>query len=289
MACTSRVDRHMSLDFGLQDSMVCQKQKNRWLFHIEDVSVTGRSISGIPALPPLKSNRPKFSFREQQVQHLVQSIYYPIKADWGTINLTLYDLGIGGNPVLDWIKTMYRPEGKTTSPEWQPMLLASRGGNVIRALKKNGFLCLYDGCGEIIESWTYENCYPKSVNWGDLDMATGDVVVVEIELRYDRAYIGIGGSNVSGQASGEGSNTSDDGEIYNRSLGEEDMELRSGETAGRDFSSTITTGITTGREQLPGGSATSISVGDLKFTLPIGHKGPPTLQQIALATKLAAL
>ena len=42
--------------------------------------------------------------------------------------------------------------------------------------------------GDILEQWIYENVYPSEINWGELDMDSSDVVVVEMTLRFDRAY-----------------------------------------------------------------------------------------------------
>ena len=38
-------------------------------------------------------------------------------------------------------------------------------------------LQLYDGCGNIVEQWAIEHCYPLNVDFGELDMNSSDVVV----------------------------------------------------------------------------------------------------------------
>ena len=76
--------------------------------------------------------------------------------------------------------------------------------------KQSAQLELYDGCGNIVESWNYEGIYPVNVDFDNLDMATGDILMVNLTLRYDRAYmvgqnlpdggdpfIGSGGQNTS--------------------------------------------------------------------------------------------
>ena len=64
-------------------------------------------------------------------------------------------------------------------------ILCHRAGT----LSSNATLCMYDGCGKVTESWRYENCYPREVNFGDLDMSDMSLVIIEISLRYDRAYV----------------------------------------------------------------------------------------------------
>ena len=48
--------------------------------------------------------RPKLNFREMQAEHLNETIYYPGKPDWQTIQITLYDRCINTNhPVWAWV------------------------------------------------------------------------------------------------------------------------------------------------------------------------------------------
>jgi hypothetical protein len=168
----------MAFDFGLGDRNGCQKLKSRWLFKIDQVSATTN------ALPPLKGARPHIEFKEQQISHLVQHIYYPVMSEWKPITLTLYDNQAHNNPVFTWMQTLYDPS--STDNEWRPVF---RPGAEEGNFKRTAKLCLYDGCGEVIETWTYENAYPQSINWGTLDMADSNFVTVDITLRYDRAYV----------------------------------------------------------------------------------------------------
>lgn len=174
------VDRdNMGLDFGLNGLQACfPKFTNRWLFQIEGISATA------DALPPFKSSRPQLDFKEQQVAHLVQSVYFPLMVEWKPITLTLYDNKANKNPVFDWIKQVYDPNGEI---EWRPVY--SSGCSETTCFKRNALLCLYDGCGKVSETWKFENIYPQAVNFGELDMASANIVTIELTLRYDRAYI----------------------------------------------------------------------------------------------------
>lgn len=177
IGCANR-DR-MGLDFGLEDPNTCFKQNNRWLFQIEGISAAAN------ALPPLKASRPQLEFKEQQIAHLVQNIYYPIMAEWKPITLTLYDIRSDFNPVFEWVRQIYDPNGVT---EWRPVFTRNAISEASN-FKRTGLLCLYDGCGSVIEKWKFENCYPQAVNWGELNMAESNIVTVDITLRYDRAYV----------------------------------------------------------------------------------------------------
>lgn len=162
--------RSMGLPF---DANTCFKRKNRWLLIIPDVS-----DDGINVLAPSKGARPSVSFKEIEAQHLNETIYFPGKPDWKPITLTLYDVKKNQHPVFEWIRRVYDPEN----------------GDYFGSLQ-NGFkinevnLELYDGCGEKIESWIFESVYASSVEFGDLDMTSSEILTCEITLRYDRAYV----------------------------------------------------------------------------------------------------
>ena len=159
------------MDMGIgKVRYACFKNKNRWMFTID-----GISEDGVNALPPNKAARPSLSFKEIEVQHVNEIVYLPGKPDWKPINLVLYDIKKNKHPVLEWIKTIYNPE----TGEYK---LDSK-------FKKKAKLELFDGCGKVIESWVFEEAWPNNIEWGDLDMSTSEIVVVDLTLRYSRAYI----------------------------------------------------------------------------------------------------
>ena len=155
----------------------CWRRKCRWYFYIDGIA------DPINALPPQKSARPSLNVKEFQVEHLTETIYFPAKPDWKPVSLVLYDSKKSGNPVFDWLKILYDPD----KGNW--------GSNGIKGnangsgWKKKATLDMLDSCGNILETWVYENAWPNSIEWGDLDMASSEIVMVDLTLRYDRAYI----------------------------------------------------------------------------------------------------
>lgn len=165
--------RNMGFDFGLSDPNACFKRKNRWLFKITDISA-----DGINSLPPSKASRPSLSFKEIEVPHLNETIYMPGKPDWKPVTLTLYDLKKNVHPIFNWLAQIYNPKNDSFS-----------GASCDGFKKPEGILELYDGCGDILESWVFESIWPQSIEFGDLDMTSGEVITCDLTLRYDRAYI----------------------------------------------------------------------------------------------------
>lgn len=179
-------EQRMGLHFGLEmeKSETCKRQF-RWLFEIPGVAAD--NDPGVPALPPEKSARPNLSFKEMEVKHLIEDVYYPAKPDWKPINITLFDLKKQKHPVWDWIKKVYDvKQGK-----WNPPIPTSSNPQAFAS--KNMFikdcsLTMYSGCGTAVETWTFEDAWPQTINFGTLDMNQSGIMTCEITLRYARAY-----------------------------------------------------------------------------------------------------
>lgn len=163
----------MGFDFGLGSRDTCFMRKFRWLFKIPDISASGTN-----SLPPDKGARPSLSFKEIEVQHLNETVYFAGKPEWKPVNLTLYDLKRNMNPIFTWLKEQYNPcEGQWKAP----------ASNTWK--KAFARLELYDGCGNIQETWIFENVWPQVLEWGELDMSNNEYISVDLTLRYDRAYV----------------------------------------------------------------------------------------------------
>lgn len=166
---------NMGFGFGLEKSKNCFKRKFRWLLVIPGISAS--NTDGVNALPPSRSARPNLSFKEIQVEHLNETIYLPSKPDWKPITLHLYDLQKNEHPIFKWIQSIYNPSTGHMSPPVD--------GEFI----KEANLFMLDGCGEIVESWIFENIWPNAVDFGELDMGSSEIVTCDLTLRYARAYI----------------------------------------------------------------------------------------------------
>ncbi len=165
----------MGMQFGLEGTGQYCKRQFRWVFMVP--KVVGDESPGANALPPEKSARPSLAFKEMNVNHLIEEVFYPAKVEWKPITITLYDLSRKTHPVFDWIKEIYNPDAGTFKP--------ANSGQFI----KECYLKMLDATGETIETWTFEDAWPQSVNFQTLDMGTTGVMMCEISLRYARAYI----------------------------------------------------------------------------------------------------
>ena len=124
------------------------------------------------------------TFKTTEAQHLHETVYFPAKPDWKPINLTLFDLVRNENPIIKWINELY---------EVTPTEVYYKTSTV--GFKKDAKLELYDGCGEIIETWVFENIGIENAEFGELDHSEAGIVFIDLTLRYDRAYLQVGDSD----------------------------------------------------------------------------------------------
>jgi hypothetical protein len=150
------------------------KRKFHWVFSIP-------GISGSSGLPCKVGARPSINFREIEIQHVNEIIYFPGKPEWKQLQLTLFDIEENEtgatHPIMQWIEAAYDPRGG----DWFPSF-----NNAFR--KQTGTLTMLDGCGEPGEMWSFDGLWPQTADFGELDMSNYDIATCEVTLRYDRAY-----------------------------------------------------------------------------------------------------
>ena len=174
----------MGLAFGLDGNARVCKRRHRALFSIPGVCADPAQ-TGVRTLPPSKAARPTLAFQEMQAKHLNEDIYYPAKADWRPITLTMYDIRVdgGSHPVFDWFKQAYLPSGQNgTDGTWTPSV---DSGMLIPQVT----LEAYDGCGNVVERWIFEVVWPQTITFGEVDMGSNDIMTCDVSLRYARAYL----------------------------------------------------------------------------------------------------
>ena len=174
----------MGMQMGLEgDGRFCKRQF-RWIFTVDRVIGDLSSSGSMDCLPPEKSARPNLSFKEMNVQHLNEEVFYPAKPDWKPITVTVFDLQKSSHPIWKWLNELYYVDAQTATFK-EPN--ATPGPNV--GFIRQCTLQLFNGCGDVVETWIYDDCWPQSVNFQPLDMTQNGLVMCEITLRYARAYI----------------------------------------------------------------------------------------------------
>lgn len=173
------------------------KRKFRWTFEVQNVCAGKNVNTGV--VPPWYvklASRPNVTFDETEINFLQGKMFIPGKATFETISVTYYDIGpVKSTNILylyNWIGSVYNFLGAPTGPapggnngagSWENPTMSSfaRGPG---GYGGTGLLMLWDGGGKAIEQWTIYDCWPQSVNFGDLDYSSSDECNIELTLRY---------------------------------------------------------------------------------------------------------
>ena len=95
------------MGIGFASSVVFKRQ-NRFIMHIPDVTHVGNSSVRIynKVLLEEKSARPKLSYKEIEVNHVIETIRFAGRPEWDNLQVSLYDVA-QSNPAWGWITSNY--------------------------------------------------------------------------------------------------------------------------------------------------------------------------------------
>ena len=182
----------MAINMGLgrigQPDIV-HKRKFRWTFE-----VTRQGRGSVPASFVKMAARPNLSIEETEINFLNGKTYIPGKGTWETITITYYDVTGNDNvPLWSWLADVYNYTDPVTLTQ------SSRR----QCYTGNGICTLYDGCGNPLEKWELQDCWPQAVNFGELDYASSEEVTIEVTIRYSGVrYQNLCGTNPDSQCCG---------------------------------------------------------------------------------------
>ena len=147
------------------------KRAYRWLMFIND----------LPQWIIKRVDKPNFSITESVHTYINHNFYYPGKVEYEPIRVTLVD------PVTpDAAERMMRflsDTGYAFPDDPFDTSTISKAG-AVTALG-NVEIQQLGARSEVVERITLENAWIKSVNFGDLDYTSDDLVNIELEMRYD--------------------------------------------------------------------------------------------------------
>lgn len=157
------------------------KRKFRWTFQVQGIC-TGNSRINVPPYYVKLASRPNVTFESTEINYLHGRDWLPGKATLEPLSVTYYDVatpgggeGADNSALWQWIVNVY----DIGHPDTLSM------GSQRSDYSGTGYLYLYDGCGNTLETWVMSGMWPESINFGDLDMASSDDVNIEMTLRYN--------------------------------------------------------------------------------------------------------
>jgi hypothetical protein len=161
----------MEMGLGrIGDANTIFKRKFRWTFE-----VLNTCKGNIPPYFVKTANRPQLDIDETEINFLHAKTWLPGKGTWNTLSVSYYDtnhqemLNLWG-----WLTSVYN----FTRPNELYM------NSKVSGYSGTGKLVLYDGCGKAMEQWLLYHCWPKTLEFGDLDMSSSEECSIELTLRY---------------------------------------------------------------------------------------------------------
>ena len=183
-----------TMDLGrLANDDVVFKRKFRWLFFLSDFGTVSSAGTNNPSTIVASSgnsghvariaSRPSMTLNEQEVRHVIETVFLPARAQWNPIEVTVYDVN-DESFLYQWLKLFYDPELGVIHPVGY-----STGTSGLGYAKKTATIQLLDGHGKTLESWQLQGCWPSQINWGVLDYTSSETADITFSIRYDRAIL----------------------------------------------------------------------------------------------------
>lgn len=169
---------------GVGNGINHPKHQNRWRAIFLSLGGTGGSTSQVPndlSLQCVTVTRPNLSYEEIQLDRYNSRIYVAGKHTFDPCTLTVEDdiTNRAANAIQTQLELQQRLIG-ATGPWLNSEATAS-------TYKFGTLLEMLDGNETVVESWRLEGCYLSGVDWGSMDYATGEKVLITLTMRYDQA------------------------------------------------------------------------------------------------------
>jgi hypothetical protein len=133
-----------------------------------------------------KADRPTFSLTESKHDYLNHSFYWPARAEWNEVSVTLVDPVVPD--IADSLLSFFETAGYNIigQPD-DPSALSSISKSGIVGATGAITIQQIDEKGAALETWTLNNAWIKEVDFSELDYSNDDLSEVTVKFRYDWA------------------------------------------------------------------------------------------------------
>jgi len=128
--------------------------------------------------------KPSFTVSEVPHQYVAHTFYYPGRITWNTIDVTFVDPVV---PDQSAVITNMLVDGGYTRPTNETNSRGSFSKQKFVTAVGTPKITQIDADGNTIEIWTLNNSFITSVDYGQLDYSSEDLVVISATIRYDYA------------------------------------------------------------------------------------------------------
>lgn len=170
---------------GIGSGILHPKHKNLW--RVTFANMGGGTDSQPVSMQAITLTRPKLTHTKIELHRYNSVSYVAGKHSWEPMSLVLQDDVLGSASQV--VQAQEQKQQWLIGAEGQWLAKAGEGS----LYKFVTYLDMLDGNDQVIEKWTMEGCWIESVDYGDLDYATGDPVQISLQISYDHARQNIGG------------------------------------------------------------------------------------------------
>ena len=119
--------------------------------------------------------RPSLTVEETEINFLNAKTWIPGKASWETITVTYIDVASNEMQNLySWLASVY----DFTDPIQLSMGSQRQDYSAVATIK------MWDGCGQLIDTWILRDVWPTAINFGELAYDNSENAEIELTLRY---------------------------------------------------------------------------------------------------------
>ena len=172
-------------DIGIASSyrgIAQPKLKNRWRITFNQFGGALANANSL-TMQAVTADRPKLSFDEVEMHRYNSRAWVATKHTWEEFNMSLEDDITNG--VSNAIQAQVQTQQLLIANSAGPWLATAPEASIYKFATK---LDMLDGGVNVLESWTLEGCWIKSVSYGDLAYAEGDQIKIDLVIRFDHAY-----------------------------------------------------------------------------------------------------
>ena len=166
---------------GSGNGILMPKIKNRFQVMFVGIAGTGTNLTR----QVVTANRPQLEFEEIPL-HRYNSVAFAAGTHmWTEFQCTIEDdlTGLASNVIQQQLERQQRLIGAdNANGNWL------NAASTASAYKFATRLEMLDGNEIVSESWQMEGCWIKSIEYGDLDYAASEQVVISLTIRYDHAW-----------------------------------------------------------------------------------------------------
>ena len=163
------------------------KRKFRWYLQFGSPNGTGDSPLQLAAK---KIDKPKFEISTTPHKFINHTFFFPGRLEWKPITATFVDIG---GPDSDIAKILFEKiAGKDGSGYMIPVLPKDCRKSITKNQSVNAFgsnftIVQTDGAGAPVEQWSLQNPWISTIEFGDLDYTSEDLIEITMTIVYDAA------------------------------------------------------------------------------------------------------